>query len=58
MLRYRRLGVTDNEWFHFLSRLRPDEVNFWQPWGVTVTKPISKSLWKLGRRRQLQANNS
>jgi putative restriction endonuclease len=27
------LGVTDNEWFRFLSARRPDEVNFWQPSG-------------------------
>lgn len=24
-------GTTDNRWFTFLSALRPDEVNFWQP---------------------------
>jgi putative restriction endonuclease len=27
------LGVTDNNWFDFLSRADPDEVNFWQPSG-------------------------
>lgn len=27
------VGVTDNSWFDFLSRLQPDEVNFWQPSG-------------------------
>lgn len=27
------LGVTDNNWFDFLSRTEPDEVNFWQPSG-------------------------
>jgi putative restriction endonuclease len=27
------LGVTDNEWFDFLARLQPDEVNFWRPSG-------------------------
>lgn len=27
------VGVTDNAWFDFLSRERPDEVNFWQPSG-------------------------
>ncbi|MEK9178875.1 MAG: HNH endonuclease [Patescibacteria group bacterium] len=27
------VGVTDNEWFNFLSKLSPDEVNFWQPSG-------------------------
>ena len=28
------LGVTDNEWYHFLSQLPDtDEINFWQPGG-------------------------
>ncbi len=27
------LGVTDNDWFDFLSRAGVDEVNFWQPSG-------------------------
>jgi len=27
------VGVTDNEWFRYLSELRPDEVNFWRPGG-------------------------
>ncbi len=25
------LGVTDNQWFNYLSEAKPDEVNFWQP---------------------------
>ncbi|MCB1048231.1 MAG: HNH endonuclease [Calditrichaeota bacterium] len=25
------VGVTDNNWFSFLAREKPDEVNFWQP---------------------------
>ena len=25
------IGVTDNDWFHFLARCRLDEVNFWRP---------------------------
>ncbi|MGI6375402.1 MAG: HNH endonuclease [Anaerolineae bacterium] len=25
------IGVTDNDWFHFLAARRPDEVNFWLP---------------------------
>lgn len=28
------LGVTDNDWFSFLSRAGVDEVNFWQPSGT------------------------
>ncbi|HWP93753.1 MAG TPA: HNH endonuclease [Thermodesulfobacteriota bacterium] len=27
------VGITDNEWFDYLSRLSPEEVNFWQPSG-------------------------
>ncbi|HEU4401762.1 MAG TPA: HNH endonuclease [Candidatus Polarisedimenticolia bacterium] len=27
------IGVTDNEWFDFLARFKPDEVNFWRPSG-------------------------
>ena len=26
-------GVTDNSWFSFLQRAKPDEVNFWRPSG-------------------------
>ncbi len=26
-------GVTDNDWFEFLSQAGVDEVNFWQPSG-------------------------
>jgi len=25
------VGVTDNRWYKYLSALKPDEVNFWQP---------------------------
>ncbi|NLY75372.1 MAG: HNH endonuclease [Firmicutes bacterium] len=34
------LAVTDNQWFHFLSNLHPDEINFWQPGGKTGFKAI------------------
>jgi len=27
------VGITDNDWFDFLSMLMPDEVNFWRPGG-------------------------
>lgn len=27
------VGVTDDDWFEYLSTRRPDEVNFWQPSG-------------------------
>lgn len=25
------VGVTNNDWFHFLAARRPDEINFWRP---------------------------
>jgi putative restriction endonuclease len=25
------IGVTDDDWFHFLAQHKPDEVNFWRP---------------------------
>jgi hypothetical protein len=30
------LAGADNDWFNYLSELRPDEVNFWQPGGNTA----------------------
>jgi len=24
------LAVTDNNWYHYLSQIQPDEINFWQ----------------------------
>jgi putative restriction endonuclease len=44
------IGVTDNSWFNFLSELRPDEVNFWQPSGnkdFHNLKPGELFLFKL-----------
>jgi putative restriction endonuclease len=44
------VGVTDNKWYQFLSELRPDEVNFWQPGGNQVFKVLSPNdmfLFKL-----------
>ena len=35
-----RVGVTDKRWFDFLSQLRPDEVNFWQPGGTQTFRAI------------------
>ena len=36
------VGVTDNDWFNFLSQqLEIDEVNFWQPGGNGVFNAIS-----------------
>lgn len=34
------VGITDNRWFELLSRLQPDEVNFWQPGGRTNFKAV------------------
>jgi hypothetical protein len=37
------VGVTDNEWFRFLSGLdAPEEVNFWRARGPQLS---SDSLW-------------
>lgn len=32
------VGVTDNQWFRYLSEIKPDEVNFWQP---SATPPFT-----------------
>lgn len=34
------VGVTDKGWFEHLSRLRPDEVNFWQPGATPPTRQL------------------
>lgn len=34
------VGVTDNQWFKYLSDLQPDEVNFWQP---SATPPFTNA---------------
>ncbi len=44
------LGVTDNNWFKYLSRINPEDVNFWQPSGnvaFKVLSPGSPFLFKL-----------
>ena len=43
------IGVTNNEWFNFLSTRTPDEVNFWQPGGTSfrVLEPGEPFLFKL-----------
>ncbi|MBK6657363.1 MAG: HNH endonuclease [Proteobacteria bacterium] len=44
------VGVTDKNWFDFLMRLAPDEVNFWQPSGsrnFKVLQPGEPFLFKL-----------
>lgn len=34
------VGVTDKSWFDYLARLRPDEVNFWQPSGSRTFRAL------------------
>jgi putative restriction endonuclease len=44
------VGVTDEEWFKHLSKLEPDEVNFWQPSGsrsFRALEPGELFLFKL-----------
>lgn len=44
------LGVTDNNWYNYLSRISPEDVNFWQPGGNThfkVLAPGAPFLFKL-----------
>lgn len=43
------VGVTDNEWFSFLAKIRPDEVNFWRPGGgnFRAIGPGAPFLFKL-----------
>src|SRR3989304_7028915 len=43
------VGVTDNDWFDFLLKRSPDEVNFWQPGGgaFKVLNPGDLFLFKL-----------
>lgn len=36
------LGVTDNNWFNYLSERNPEDINFWQP-GGTVNFKVLKS---------------
>jgi putative restriction endonuclease len=44
------LGVTNNNWFNFLSEINPEDVNFWQPGGKAnfrVLMPGAPFLFKL-----------
>jgi putative restriction endonuclease len=34
------VGVTDGEWFRFLSERKPTEVNFWRPMARTEFRAI------------------
>ncbi|HEV7330223.1 MAG TPA: HNH endonuclease [Flavisolibacter sp.] len=35
------LGVTDNNWFSYLSKILPEDINFWQPGGNANFKVLS-----------------
>ncbi|MEX2336628.1 MAG: HNH endonuclease [Fulvivirga sp.] len=35
------IGVTDYGWFRYLSKINPEDINFWQPGGRTVFKAIT-----------------
>ena len=35
------IGVTDNDWYNFLSKIQPEEVNFWQPGGRSVFRALN-----------------
>lgn len=44
------LGVTDNNWYNYLSKIQPDDINFWQPGGNSnfkVLSPGAPFLFKL-----------
>jgi Predicted restriction endonuclease len=44
------LGVTDNSWYNYLSRINPDDINFWQPGGNSnfrILQKLEPFLFKL-----------
>lgn len=44
------VGVTDGNWYNYLSNIKPDEINFWQPGGKQPFKAIETNdlfLFKL-----------
>lgn len=44
------VGLTDSNWYNYLSNIKPDEVNFWQPGGRQIFKAIETNglfLFKL-----------
>ena len=44
------LGVTDNNWYNYLSRINPEDINFWQPGGNSRFKLLEQGapfLFKL-----------
>lgn len=44
------LGVTDNKWYKYLSKINPEDINFWQPSGTVSFKVLHRGapfLFKL-----------
>lgn len=44
------LGVTDNNWYNYLSQIQPEDINFWQPSGNANFRVLSSGapfLFKL-----------
>jgi putative restriction endonuclease len=43
------IGITDNDWYYYLSGIKPDELNFWQPGagGFKTLEPGEPFLFKL-----------
>lgn len=44
------LGVTDNNWYNYLSTIEPEDINFWQPGGNSNFKVLGSGapfLFKL-----------
>jgi putative restriction endonuclease len=44
------LGVTDNSWYNYLSKISPEDINFWQPGGNATFKILQQGepfLFKL-----------
>ncbi len=44
------LGVTNNSWFNYLSKISPEDINFWQPGGNSTFKILKQGepfLFKL-----------
>ena len=44
------LGVTDNNWYNYLSKINPEDINFWQPGGTVNFKVLASGapfLFKL-----------
>ena len=35
------VAITDSDWFSYLSKLRPDEINFWEPSASSSFRALS-----------------